>query len=128
MRVRAYLPSDELPLRDIYAATDFHQREFPDLTKQLVTGVLADEKDAPLMAGYVRLIPEATLICAPGGTLHPLVKLRGIKMLHENLGDVLTAMGYSEAIGVRSTAVARVSAAPATPPELAGILAYLPDS
>jgi hypothetical protein len=98
VRVRDYRAADDLPLRELYAATDFHQRPFPDLTAQLVAGVLVNEDDVPLMAGYVRLIPEATLICAPGGTLHPLVKMEGIKMLHQNLGEVLTAMGYSEAI------------------------------
>jgi hypothetical protein len=98
VNVREFRPSDEATLRALYAATDFHQRPFPDLRSQLVSGVLADADDAPLMAGYVRLIPEATLICAPGGSMHPLVKLQGIKLLHEKLGAVLTSMGYSEAI------------------------------
>jgi hypothetical protein len=98
MMVRPFQESDTFRLRVIYTSTDFHQLPFPDLGRQLVASVLTDEEDEPLMGAYVRLVPEATLICAPGGTLHPLVKLQGIKMLHENLRDVLVGMGYSEAI------------------------------
>ena len=98
MRVRPFQSSDEVPLRAIYESTDYHQLPFPDLSRQLVSAVLADTADTPLMAAYMRLVPEGTLICAPGGPMHPLVKLEGIKILHENLRDVLVGMGYSEAI------------------------------
>ena|SRR5271156_5675780 len=98
MIVRPYRSSDELALREIYESTDFHQLPFPDLSSQLATSVLDDGEGNPLMCGYMRLVPEGTLICAPGGKMHPLVKLRGIRMVHENLRDVLVGMGYSEAI------------------------------
>ena len=97
MIVRPYQPGDEEKLHEIYESTDFHQLPFPDLSKQLVTSVLTDET-GPVMCAYMRLVPEGTLICGTNWAVHPLVKLRGIKMLHENLRDVVVGMGYSEAI------------------------------
>ena len=97
MMVRPYQTSDETVLREIYLSTDFHQKPLPDLDK-LVSLVVANENDRPLMAAYAKAIPEITLICSPSGDTHPLVKLRGIALIHEALRDRLVADGYTEAI------------------------------
>ena len=98
MNTRPFLPKDEARLRAIYESTDYHQLPFPDLSRMLSTSVAVDDNDDPLMAAYMRLVPEGTLICSPRGSIHPLVKLQTIAMLHENLRDALVGMGYHEAI------------------------------
>jgi hypothetical protein len=96
--IRPFKASDEATLKDIYESTGYNQRPFPDLSKVLATAVLADDHDVPVMAAYMHLVPEGTLICPRGTAMHPLVKLSHIASLHENLRDVLVKMGYDEAI------------------------------
>ena len=98
MNVRPFEIRDEAALLAIYSATDYHQKPLPDLTQTLLSRVVVDADDKPLMAAYMKLIPEGTLICQPGGSMHPLVKLSAIGMLHEVLRDDLVKMGYDEAI------------------------------
>lgn len=94
MRVRAFRMEDEPILREIHERAGYGD-EFPDVSDFLV---VTDDLDCPIMAAGEKLIPELTLICAPGGSTHALVKLQGIHLLHEALRDRLVAKGYTEAI------------------------------
>jgi hypothetical protein len=95
VRVRDYKFGDLAILREIYdhAGYDF---KFPENLADFL--VVVDDDDVPMMAAGHRLVPEITLLCAPGGATHPLVKLKGIALLHESLRDKLVRKGYSEAI------------------------------
>jgi hypothetical protein len=95
VNVRDFQPTDEPFLRDI------HER----VRKKLG---LTDPEDFPypkidfvidgLMGGGYRLVPETTLLLDPDSTAHPLVKLKGIALLHQALRDKLTSCGHTEAI------------------------------
>lgn len=98
MIARELKDSDFPALRQMYESTDFHQLPFPDLRNMLHVSVVADGNDEPVMAGYARLVPEVTLISAPGGSTHPLLKLQGIALLHDEFRKALEAKGYYEAI------------------------------
>jgi hypothetical protein len=95
--VRDLKDTDIAVLREIYerAKYDF---SWPELKKQDEVSVIVDDYDVPLMAACSKVIPEVTLICAPGGRTHPLVKLEAIAMLHESLREKLTAKGFTEAL------------------------------
>ena len=82
MIVRPYQPSDEEALRAMHEG---HRFLFPEnLTEYLV---VVDDLGNPVMAAGERLVPEITLLCAKEP--HPLVKLRGISLLHGALRNKL---------------------------------------
>lgn len=94
MKTRAFEERDRQALKSIHAKAGY-DFVFPDDLSTYT--VVVDELDAPLMAGGYKLVPEVTLLCAPGGAIHPLMKLRGIELLHKSLHDTLTAKGFREA-------------------------------
>lgn len=94
MILRAYRPSDRKELERIHAANDYG---FPMPKNMRSYFVIADENDVPVMAaGYV-LKPEVTIICPQGGKVHPMMKLKGIALLHEALRAVLVGNGFKRA-------------------------------
>jgi hypothetical protein len=95
MNVRPYQPEDEPILREIWERAAYGD-EFPDNLSDYF--VVTDDGGCPIMAAGAKLIPEMTLICAPGGSTHALVKVRGLCLLHDQLRDTLAAKGYTEAI------------------------------
>jgi hypothetical protein len=95
VNVRPYRESDRQILIEIYQRAN-HGQKLPKSLRGFQ--VVTDDKDVPLMAAGARLVPEMTLICPKGGETHPLVKLKGIAMLHNCLKDILVARGHNEAI------------------------------
>jgi hypothetical protein len=95
VNVRPFLESDRAILAEIHAQAAYGF-PFPENIEEYV--VAADGAGFPVMAAGAKLIPEVTLICAPGGSTHPLIKLKAIALLHESIRDKLIAKGYSEAI------------------------------
>lgn len=92
MNIRAFSPKDEPALREIHSRRGFGDA-FPANIADFLVAV--DDQDQPLMAAGAKLIPEITLICTCQP--HPLVKLRGIALLHEALRDKLSAGNHTEA-------------------------------
>lgn len=95
MNIRGFKPEDEVVLRDI------HERRqdgsvFPKNIADYL--VVTERDDAPLAAAGYKLIPEMTLICEPGNSVHALVKFKGIALLHQALRDKLLSCGHTEAI------------------------------
>lgn len=84
MKIRDYVESDLPRLKEIHSEAGY-QFPFPDLSSPLIghVKVLVDDEDFPLMAVCSKLVPEVILLCAPGGEMHPLMKLKGIGMIHE---------------------------------------------
>ena len=97
MIVRDLKDADIAVLREIYDRAK-HDFSWPELMKQDEVSVIVDDYDVPLMAACSKVIPEVTLICAPGGKLHALIKLEGIRLLHESLRDKLVRRGFTEAL------------------------------
>lgn len=97
MTVRPYQPSDEAILRELHRG---HEFQFPEnLTDYLV---VVDDFNCPIMAAGAKLVPEITLLCSRNGSTHPLVKLRGIALLHEGLRNKLGA-NHTEAFAFAET-------------------------
>lgn len=98
MRVREYKSSDLPHLKKIHsqAGYDF---PFPDFSSPYSGHhfVVVNEEDVPIMAAAAKLVPEIFLFCAPGGSMHPQVKMQGIAMIHEALRDSLIVVGHDEA-------------------------------
>jgi hypothetical protein len=94
VNVRPYRPEDEPILREIYERAGYGQA-FPENLAEYF--IVTDDAGCPIMAAGYTLVPEITLICAPGGSTHPLVKLKGITLLHESVRDTLAAKGFKEA-------------------------------
>ena len=80
--VRPYQSSDEESLRAMHAG---HEFSFPANIADYL--VVVDDLGRPILAAGERLVPEITLLCAPEP--HPLVKLRGISLLHQGLRNKL---------------------------------------
>lgn len=95
MNVRPFKIEDFAVLKEIYDRADYGF-PFPDNLEDY--WVVTDDAGCPIMAAGARLIPEVTLLCAPHGSTHALVKLKGISLLHEQLRDTLMAKGHKEAI------------------------------
>lgn len=95
MIVRPFKMEDWPVLKDIYdhSGYDF---PFPDNLEDYF--VVVDDTDTPIMGAGAKLVPEVTLLCAPFGATHPLVKVKGIALLHDVLRDTLMAKGHKEAI------------------------------
>jgi hypothetical protein len=94
MKVRPYQPKDEAILREFHVLRGYGD-SFP--TNIADFQVAVDEQDFPIMAAGTKLVPEVTLICTPSAELHPLVKLKGIAMLHEAIRCILSAGNHTEA-------------------------------
>jgi len=95
MKVRKYTPKDRKALKAIHKRAGYGFT-FPKNLKSYY--VVEDGTGEVIMAAGAALIPEITLICAPGGDTHPLLKLKGIALLHEELRGTLTRKGFHEAI------------------------------
>jgi hypothetical protein len=95
MNVRPYQPEDEPILREIWQRASYG---FPFPENIADYFVVTDDGGCPIMAAGAKLIPEVTLLCAPHGSTHPLVKLKGISLLHDAVRDRLVANGHSEAL------------------------------
>lgn len=95
MTIRDFEDEDEPVLRELYGRFGY-KWDFPeDLSGfQVVT----DDSGRILMAAGWKLVPEITMICEPDKTIHPLVKLQGIAMLHDKLRSIITASGFNEAM------------------------------
>jgi hypothetical protein len=94
MLVRPFEERDRECLTEIRSAAGYETDKIQGLENYLVV-----EMDGEIfMAGGYRLIPEVGLICPRGGPIHPLVKLEGIKLLHEELRATLVSKGFTEAI------------------------------
>ena len=100
VKIRPYKETDLPILKEIYTKAGYNF-DFPNLASDPFVGhvlIVVDEEDVPMMAAAVKSVPEIILLCAPGGTTHPLVKnARGISLIHETLRKVLTAEGHDEA-------------------------------
>jgi hypothetical protein len=94
--VRDLKDADISVLREIYDRAKY-EFPWPELRKQDEVTVIADDYDVPVMAACAKLVPEVTLICAPGGNTHALVKLHAIAMLHQSMREKLMANGHTEA-------------------------------
>jgi hypothetical protein len=95
MIVRPYKPEDDAVLREIHTRAAYGD-SFPSNIEDFL--VVTDDLGCPIMAAGEKMIPEITLVCAPHGTTHPLVKLKGIALLHQGLRERLSARGFTEAI------------------------------
>jgi hypothetical protein len=71
--------------------------------------VIEDDAGAVIMAGGYRLVPEVTMLCDPDKALHPLVKLKGMAMLHDKLRVIMASSGHSEAISFVAPELKRFS-------------------
>lgn len=96
MNVRKCVPSDEPILREIHSQSGY-DFPFPENLEDYF--VATDDAGCPIMAAGYRLVPEVTLICAPKGSTHALVKLQGIRLLHEKLDGILSIKGFRQAFG-----------------------------
>lgn len=95
MNVLPFASKDCQALQDIHARFGYRW-PFPASTDNYY--VVRDETGQILMAAGWKLTPEVTLLCDPDKSLHPLVKLKGIAMLHEKIGEILMLAGHTEAI------------------------------
>lgn len=95
MNVRPYEESDLAVLKELFE-TAAYGFPFPDNISDYL--VVTDDAGCPIMAAGEKLIPEITLICAPGGSTHPLVKLKGVALIHDALRDRLVSKGFTQAI------------------------------
>lgn len=84
MIVRPYQCEDLSLLREIH---DGHEFKFPENIGEYL--VVLDDLGCPIMAAGTKLVPEVTLLCPLRGSVHPLVKLRGISLLHGALENKL---------------------------------------
>ena len=71
--------------------------------------VVEDDSGKVIMAAGWKLTPEATLVCDPDKSLHPLVKLKGIAMLHEKLRGIIIQSGHPEVISFVAPELKRFS-------------------
>jgi hypothetical protein len=94
MKVRPFEPDDEPILREIHDRSGY-DFPFPENLKDYF--VVIDDAGCPIMAAGSKLVPEVTLLCAPGGSTHPLVKLKAISLIHEKLRDSLKSQGHTQA-------------------------------
>ena len=98
MRTRSVREDDLPTLKEIYDTAGY-KFDWPDLLSDefLSVEVVVDERDRPLMAAAAKKSVELFLICAPGGNLHPAMKMKAIWLLHLALRDALTLLGFYEA-------------------------------
>jgi hypothetical protein len=90
--------------RDIPAIKAIHESAgydypFPTLDSLSVEAadVVVGDDDVPIMGAMAKRVAEVVLFCAPGGVLHPLVKMEAIKMLHHSIRDKIVPLGFYEA-------------------------------
>lgn len=97
MRVRALEERDMPEIQAIHDAAGY-QFPLPDFASPLIeaSDVIVDDSDTPIIGAMAKRGVELYLFCAPGGNLHPAVKIEGVRMLHESLRDRIVAKGYIE--------------------------------
>jgi hypothetical protein len=91
-----------MKLEDVPVLRELHREagydyEFPDLTTKEIEDVtvVVDENDQPLAAGVAKRTLELYLIMGRAG--HPLVKIKRIRELHQEMTKKLKAKGFTEA-------------------------------
>lgn len=89
--------------RDLSAIAEIHAQAgyafpLPDFVSPLMetAQVITDDDGKVLMGAAAKRVPELFLFCAPGGALHPFVKIEAIKMLHEAVRNDLAPKGFIE--------------------------------
>jgi hypothetical protein len=85
-------------LEAIHAAAGYDY-SFPALDSLSVEAadVVVGDDDVPIMGAMAKRVAEVVLFCAPGGPVHPLVKMQAIKMLHDSIRDKIVPKGFTEA-------------------------------
>ena len=94
MTVRALKASDLPALRAMADAIGF---PYPELTEEHLEAVrvLVDDDDRPMMAVAAKRLVELYLWC--GDFKRPLAKLHAIRMLDEDMSEILRRKGYHQA-------------------------------
>ena len=60
--------------------------------------VIVDQHDVPVLAAVAkRGVETLSVLASPEWSIHPAVKIDGIRMLHESLRNTIVAKGYNEA-------------------------------
>ena len=90
MILRQFRPEDEPELREIHQRFGY-KWPFPENISSYQ--VVCDDSGRILMAAGYRMVPEVTLLCDPDETVHPLVKFKGISILHDAIRAKLTSSG-----------------------------------
>ncbi len=98
MRVRPMEERDIPAMKAIHAAAGY-EYQLPDMhTSEIEAAqVVVDDDDVPIMGAMAKRVAEVVLICAPGGPVHPTVKMQAIRMLHEAIRDMIVPKGFKEA-------------------------------
>lgn len=88
----------DIPAIEAIHAAAGYKFPLPDLRSEMMEGaeVVVDELDTPIMAAAAKRGVELYLFCAPGGSMHPTVKMEAVRMLHESLRDTIVSKGYTE--------------------------------
>ena len=88
---------DTETIRKIHADANY-PFPLPDFASPLIEAadVIVDDSDTPLLGAAAKRSVELYLFCAPGGILHPTVKLEGVRMLHNSLRPTIVSKGYTE--------------------------------
>ena len=98
MRVRPMEERDIPAIKAIHAAAGYEYSfpAFDSLSIEAADVVVGDD-DVPIMGAMAKRVVEVVLFCAPGGPVHPLVKMEAIKMLHDSIRDTIVPKGFYEA-------------------------------
>jgi hypothetical protein len=91
--------ADEEPLRRIHAQSGL-KYEFPKLESPLFIikkVVVDDEQGRPVIAGCVKLLGEAQILCDPEW-LTPAFRLKALELLHEEMRRELADKGIDEVV------------------------------
>lgn len=95
MRARELRPMDQRHIETLHSASGYAFR-FPALDSPLIEAGVGIEGDAGLIAAAVAVRqPEVMLALSKGG--HPLMKLRALAMVHDEMRARLAARGYESA-------------------------------
>ena len=89
----------DIPAIEAIHAVAAYKFPLPDLRSAMIEGaeVIVDQHDVPVLAAVAKRGVEIYLFCPPGGSIHPAVKIDGIRLLHESLRNTIVAKGYNEA-------------------------------
>jgi len=96
MKTRAANSEDREMMRQFYAQSGL-EFEMPDLSSPMIEAaeLVVDERGEIIMAAVAQRTLEIYLL-SPAGQLHPMVKMEGIRLLHEAIRDTIASKGYKE--------------------------------
>ena len=96
MKTRAANSEDREMMRQFYAQSGL-EFEMPDLSSPMIEAaeLVVDERGEIIMAAVAQRTLEIYLL-SPVGQLHPMVKMEGIRLLHEAIRDTIASKGYKE--------------------------------